>query len=42
MIKQKEFNGERLKNARLYRGLTLTGLAKQTDISKVKKGKTIK
>ncbi|MDD3172867.1 MAG: XRE family transcriptional regulator [Herbinix sp.] len=34
MIEQKEFNGERLKNARLYRGLTLTELAKQTDISK--------
>lgn len=28
------FHGERLKNARLLRGLTLTELAKQTDISK--------
>lgn len=34
MIEQKKFNGERLKNARLFRGLTLTELAAQTDISK--------
>ncbi len=29
-----DFKGERLKNARLFRGLTLTELANQTDISK--------
>lgn len=34
MIVQKKFNGERLKNARLFRGLTLTELAFQTEISK--------
>ena len=31
---RKIFNGKRLKNARLFRGLTLTQLAKNTDISK--------
>jgi Zn-dependent peptidase ImmA (M78 family)/DNA-binding XRE family transcriptional regulator len=31
---KKTFNGKRLKNARLYRGLTLTELANRTDISK--------
>ena len=31
---RKTFNGKRLKNARLFRGLTLTQLAKNTDISK--------
>ena len=29
-----KFHGERLKNARLLRGLTLTELAEQTNISK--------
>lgn len=31
---EKKFYGERLKNARMYRGLTLTELAKRTEISK--------
>lgn len=31
---EKKFYGERLRNARMYRGLTLTELAKRTDISK--------
>ena len=34
MIKNMEFNGERLKNARLYRGKTITDLADETEISK--------
>ena len=34
MIKNIEFNGERLKNARLYRGKTITELAEETEISK--------
>lgn len=34
MIKNMEFNGERLKNARLYRGKTITDLADETGISK--------
>ncbi|MEO2601360.1 helix-turn-helix domain-containing protein [Clostridium butyricum] len=34
MIKSIEFNGERLKNARLYRGKTITELAEETKISK--------
>lgn len=34
MIEYKKFNGDRLKNARLFRGLTLTELANQADISK--------
>ncbi|MHB8170086.1 MAG: helix-turn-helix domain-containing protein [Thermincolia bacterium] len=34
MIKQKKFNGERLKSARMYKGYTLTELSKITDISK--------
>ena len=33
MIK-KNFYGERLRSARIYRGLTLTELAKRTEISK--------
>lgn len=33
-MERKIFNGKRLKNARLFRGLTLTQLAKNTDISK--------
>lgn len=31
---EKKFYGERLRNARMFRGLTLTELAKRTDISK--------
>lgn len=31
---EKKFYGERLRNARMYRGLTLTELAKRTEISK--------
>jgi Zn-dependent peptidase ImmA (M78 family)/transcriptional regulator with XRE-family HTH domain len=34
MIKQKKFNGERLKSARMYKGYTLTELSKIADISK--------
>ena len=34
MIKNIEFNGERLKSARLYRGKTIKELADQTEISK--------
>lgn len=34
MTKNMEFNGERLKSARLYRGKTITELAEETDISK--------
>lgn len=34
MIKNMEFNGERLKSARLYRGKTITELADETGISK--------
>jgi len=34
MFKNTKFNGERLKNSRLYRGLTLTELAAKTKISK--------
>ena len=34
MIKNIEFNGERLKSARLYRGKTITELADETEISK--------
>jgi Zn-dependent peptidase ImmA (M78 family)/DNA-binding XRE family transcriptional regulator len=34
MIKNIEFNGERLKSARLYRGKTITELAEETEISK--------
>lgn len=34
MMKQKKFNGERLKSARMYKGYTLTELSKRTDISK--------
>ena len=31
---EKKFYGERLRSARMYRGLTLTELAKRTEISK--------
>ena len=31
---EKKFYGERLRSARMYRGLTLTELARRTDISK--------
>lgn len=34
MIEHKKFNGDRLKNARLFRGFTLTELANKADISK--------
>lgn len=34
MIKQKKFNGERLKSARMYKGYTLTELSELTGISK--------
>lgn len=34
MMKQKKFNGERLKSARMYKGYTLTELSKITDITK--------
>jgi len=34
MMIEKKFHGERLKTARMYRGLTLTELAKRTEISK--------
>lgn len=33
-MNQKNFNGERLRNARVYNGISLTDLAKQTAISK--------
>ena len=31
---QKKFNGERLRNARIYNGISLTDLADQAEISK--------
>lgn len=34
VMAEKKFYGERLRNARMFRGLTLTELAKRTDISK--------
>lgn len=34
MLKDKKFNGERLKSARMFKGYTLTELSKITDISK--------
>lgn len=34
VMTEKRFYGERLRNARMFRGLTLTELAKRTDISK--------
>lgn len=33
-MEQRKFNGERLKNARIYKGITLTELAEQSDIKK--------
>lgn len=33
-MQKNKFNGERVKNARLYRGYTLTDISKETDISK--------
>ena len=33
-MEQKKFNGERLRNARIYNGISLTELATQADIKK--------